>query len=126
MIFNGMNDRLDKMGKIDIGSTLEDAFPAVPRPRQVEADRAVSGDYRLPSSPPDTSCNSACLDSLMQKYFDALAARKPADAPVTADVIFSENGVIQPFGEASWLTMDKRGDWELTTLRIKARGGKIA
>jgi hypothetical protein len=98
----------------------------------------------------DTSCNAACLEDLMQKYFDALAARDPKAAPVTADVIFSENGVIQPFGEASWLTMDKRGaywlpvtdeaagqaavltvmyergDWELTTLRIKARGGKIA
>lgn len=98
----------------------------------------------------DTSCNSACLEDLMQQYFDALAARDPSAAPVTEDVIFSENGVIQPFGEASWLTMDgrgsywlpitdeaagqagvltvmyERGDWELTTLRIKARGGKIA
>jgi hypothetical protein len=98
----------------------------------------------------DTSCSSACLEGLMQKYFDALAARDPSAAPVTDDVIFSENGVIQPFGEASWLTMDgrgaywlpitdeaagqaavftvmyERGDWELTTLRIKARGGRIA
>jgi hypothetical protein len=98
----------------------------------------------------DTSCNAACLEDLMQKYLDALAARDPAAAPVTEDVIFSENGVIQPFGDASWKTMDKRGtywlpitdetagqaavltvmyergDWELTTLRIKARGGKIA
>lgn len=98
----------------------------------------------------DTSCNSACLEDLMQKYFDALAARDPAAAPVTEDVIFSENGVIQPFGDASWKTMDgrgtywlpitdeaagqaavftvmyERGDWELTTLRIKARGGRIA
>jgi hypothetical protein len=98
----------------------------------------------------DTSCKSACLEDLMQKYLDALAARNPAAAPVTTDVIFSENGVIQPFGDASWKTMDRRGtywlpmtdeaagqaavltvmyergDWELTTLRIKARGGKIA
>jgi len=98
----------------------------------------------------DTSCKSACLEDLMQKYFDALAKRDPHAAPVTDDVIFSENGVIQPFGDASWKTMDgrgtywlpitdeaagqaavltvmyERGDWELTTLRIKARGGKIA
>lgn len=98
----------------------------------------------------DASCNSACLEDLLQKYFDALAARNPSAAPVTGDVIFSENGVIQPFGQASWLTMDRRGsywlpitdeatgqaavltvmyergDWELTTLRIKARGGRIA
>ena len=98
----------------------------------------------------DTSCDSACLEGLMQRYLDALAARDPSAAPVTDDVIFSENGVIQPFGEASWLTMDgrgeywlpitdeaagqaavltvmyERGDWELTALRIKARGGAIS
>jgi hypothetical protein len=120
------------------------AAPATPPP----AAKLSMDDAPLQDA--DTSCNSACLEDLMQKYFDALAARDPKAAPVTADVIFSENGVIQPFGEASWLTMDKRGsywlpitdeaagqaavltvmyergDWELTTLRIKARGGKIA
>jgi hypothetical protein len=103
-----------------------------------------------PLADADTSCDSACLEDLMQQYLDALAANDPSAAPVTDDVIFSENGVIQPFGEASWLTMDgrgtywlpitdeaagqaavltvmyERGDWELTTLRIKARDGKIA
>ncbi len=29
----------------------------------------------------DTSCKSACLEDLMQKYLDALAARNPAAAP---------------------------------------------
>ena len=111
---------------------------------------AMGSMDEAPLKDADTTCNSACLEDLMQKWFDALAARDPAAAPVTEDVIFSENGVIQPFGDASWKTMDKRGtywlpmtdeaagqaavltvmyergDWELTTLRIKARGGKIA
>jgi hypothetical protein len=33
----------------------------------------------------DSSCKSACLEDLMQKYFNALAARNPSAAPVTAD-----------------------------------------
>ncbi len=28
-------------------------------------------------------------------------------------MIFSENGVIQPFGDASWKTMDRRGTYWL-------------
>lgn len=119
-------------------------------PAPVAETTSLGSMDEAPLKDADTSCNSACLEDLMQKYLDALAARDPSAAPVTEDVIFSENGVIQPFGEASWLTMDRRGsywlpmtdeaagqaavlavmyergDWELTALRIKARGGKIA
>ncbi len=118
-------------------------------PKAVVAGSMGSMDG-APLKDADTSCNSACLEQLMQTYLNALAARNPSAAPVTDDVIFSENGVIQPFGDASWKTMDgrgsywlpitdeaagqaavltvmyERGDWELTTLRIKARGGRIA
>jgi ketosteroid isomerase-like protein len=111
---------------------------------------AMGSMDEAPLKDADTSCNATCLEDLMQKYLDALAARDPSAAPVTDDVIFSENGVIQPFGDASWKTMDKRGsywlpmtdeasgqaavltvmyergDWELTALRIKARSGRIA
>lgn len=100
------------------------------------------------TTPPEP-CDSACLESLMSNYLDALAAKDPGAAPVADDVVFSENGVIQPFGEASWLTMEargsywlpitdpaagqaavftsmtERGDEELMTLRIKAEGGAI-
>jgi len=123
---------------------------ACARTPETVATTSMGSMDEAPLKDADTSCNAACLEDLMQKYLDALAARDPAAAPVTDDVVFSENGVIQPFGDASWKTMDKRGtywlpitdeaagqaavltvmyergDWELTTLRIKARGGKIA
>ncbi len=135
-------------GLLALGAACADAQKTAATTETATAAK-VSMD-EAPLKDADTSCNAACLEDLMQKYFDALAARNPSAAPVTPDVIFSENGVIQKFGEASWLTMDRRGtywlpmtdeaagqaavltvmyergDWELTTLRIKARGGKIA
>ncbi len=95
------------------------------------------------------SCDAACLEGLMSAYIDALAAKDPSAAPVADGLIFSENGVIQPFGEASWLTMEgrgsywlpitdpeageavvfttmiERGDEEQMTLRIKVEDGAI-
>jgi hypothetical protein len=97
----------------------------------------------------DGSCDSACLEDLLERYVAAWAAKDPAAAPVAADLLFSENGVFQPFGEASWLTMEgrgpywlpitdpaageaavfttmvERGDTEQVTVRIKVEDGLI-
>lgn len=148
-----MNTTTANLLKLAAAASLLALIASCSKAPETAAAPAAAAKISMDEAPlkdADTSCKSACLEDLMQKYFDALAARKPADAPVTKDVIFSENGVIQPFGEASWLTMDKRGtywlpitdeaagqaavltvmyergDWELTVLRIKARGGKIA
>jgi hypothetical protein len=58
-------------------------------------------------------CDGACLESLLSRYIDALAAKDPSAAPVADDVVYSENGVIQPLGQASWLTMESRGPYWL-------------
>jgi hypothetical protein len=49
----------------------------------------------------------------MSSYLNALSAHDPNKAPVAKSVIFSENGVIQPIGEAMWLTAGKRGSYWL-------------
>jgi hypothetical protein len=114
---------------------------------------ALAGCATAPMSgaPPmgDGSCDSACLEGLLEAYVAAWAAKDPSAAPVADDVAFSENGVMQPFGEASWLTMEgrgpywlpitdpaageaavfttmvERGDVEPVTVRIKVAGGLI-
>jgi hypothetical protein len=96
------------------------------------------------------SCDSACMEGLMRRYVEALAARNPAAAPVAPNVLFSEDGVIQPLGEASWLTagpnwgpywlpftdltsgqagvfttIEENGETNLMTLRVKVVDGRI-
>jgi hypothetical protein len=68
----------------------------------------------------DGSCDSACLEDLLERYVAAWAAKDPSAAPVAPDVIFSENGVMQPFGEASWLTMEGRGSYWLPMTDVAA------
>jgi hypothetical protein len=97
-----------------------------------------------------TSCDSACMEDLLRRYVTALAARDASAAPVAPDVRFSEDGVFQPIGEASWLTagpawgpywlpitdpesgqaalfttLEEGGETNLMTLRIKVEGGRI-
>jgi hypothetical protein len=81
---------------------------------------AVAGYGMTPAPAAAQTCDSACLENLMSGYLDALAANDPAAAPVAPDVMFSENGVIQPIGEASWLTADARGAYWLPFTDVEA------
>ena len=77
--------------------------------------------WALTASPAEAqTCDRACLEDLLAGYVDALVANDPAKAPVADDVIFSENGVIQPIGEASWLTADSRGSYWLPFTDVTA------
>lgn len=82
---------------------------------------SVAAGWAMTSAPAAAqSCDSACLESLLSDYVDALVANDPAAAPVAPDVIFSENGVVQPMGEASWLTADARGSYWLPFTDVEA------
>src|SRR5262245_50202124 len=56
-------------------------------------------------------CDRACLESMVDRYIDALIAHDPAKIPVTPDVRFVENGVQLPIGSALWKTASGRGTY---------------
>jgi hypothetical protein len=57
------------------------------------------------------SCDRGCLETMVNRYLDALVAHDPSKIPVTSDVRFVENGVALPLGSALWKTASGRGTY---------------
>jgi hypothetical protein len=55
------------------------------------------------------TCDHACLIGVMDQYLAAMIAHNPAGVAISAQVKFSENGVVLPIGMAAWQTMDSLG-----------------
>ena len=48
------------------------------------------------------SCNRACLEGFVDRYFAAVIADDPTAVPLAQNVRFSENGQVLPLGEGLW------------------------
>src|SRR5215471_10151984 len=74
---------------------------------------AACGQTGSSAAPPvaAASCDRACLESMVNRYLDAMVAHDPAKIPTTADVRFVENGVALPLGSALWKTASGRGTY---------------
>ena len=59
------------------------------------------------------SCDRGCLESMLDAYVDAVAARSPARLPVAAGVVFTENGQRLEIGDGLWHTATARGRYAL-------------
>jgi hypothetical protein len=85
----------------------------LPRPTSLLAALAiVAAASTVPTRAANAAdCDRACLESMVDRYVDALIAHDPAKIPVTADVRFVENGVQLPLGAALWKTASGRGTY---------------
>jgi hypothetical protein len=72
---------------------------------------AMTGSADRATEAAETKCDRACLESMVDRYVDALIAHDPAKIPVTANVRFVENGVQLPLGSALWKTASGRGTY---------------
>jgi len=63
------------------------------------------------AQPRADSCDEACLTDIMQRYLDALAKRAPADAPLAANVIATENEQLVAPGDGLWGTISGLGSY---------------
>jgi len=52
----------------------------------------------------NAACDRSCLKAFVDGYFDALAARNPAQLPVAAEIKYTENGRVLDLGEGFWKT----------------------
>jgi hypothetical protein len=57
-----------------------------------------------------TSCDSNCLDAMVDRYVAALVAHDPAQAPFAADARFTENTVALELGDGLWGTASAPAD----------------
>src|SRR5262245_54989247 len=53
------------------------------------------------------TCDRACLTPFIDRYLDALLAHAPSKAPLTANVVYTENGTRVTPGEGLWKTATK-------------------
>ena len=87
------------------------AVAAIPRPATTTQSRAAS-------------CDRACLEGWVDRYFAAAAADDPKAVPLAQNVRFTENGQVLPVGEGLWKSMKSAGKYRLAVADPEA--GQIA
>ncbi len=55
------------------------------------------------------SCDRACLEGFVDRYFAAVIADDPSAVPLARNVRFTENGQVLPLGEGLWKSMKAAG-----------------
>jgi hypothetical protein len=63
------------------------------------------------TGPIPLNCNRACLEDLVNQYLAALVAHDPKRLPLSADLKYSENDQMIEIGDASWKTIQGRGNY---------------
>ena len=66
------------------------------------------------------SCDRGCLESLLDGYADAVAARAPARLPIAPGAVFTENGQRLDIGDGLWHTATGRGRYTLRLADVEA------
>lgn len=64
-------------------------------------------------SEPTASCNAACLDGFVDRFFAAALAHDPGRLETSNDVRYTENGQLLPLGEGLWATLSGMRDYKL-------------
>ena len=66
-------------------------------------------------------CDRACLEGMVDTYFKALIDDNPGEAPLAANVRFTENGQHLPIGEGLWKSMKAAGHYRLFVTDVQAQ-----
>jgi len=59
------------------------------------------------------ACDRGCLESMLDRYVDALVARDPSKLAAARSVVFTENGQRLELGDGLWHTVTGRGGYAL-------------
>jgi hypothetical protein len=64
------------------------------------------------TGPIPLKCDRACLEGVMDQYLAAVVAHDPKRAPLSADVMYTENAQIVPVGDGFWKTAQGAGNYK--------------
>ena len=70
------------------------------------------------------SCDRACLEGMVERYLDAVAANNPSAIPLSPNVRFTEDGQRLLIGDGLWNTMKAKGKYRLFVTDVPA--GSVA
>jgi hypothetical protein len=66
------------------------------------------------------ACDRACLEGMVERYFDAVTASNPAAVPLSPNVRFTEDGQRLLIGDGLWNTMKGKGNYRLFVTDVPA------
>ena len=72
------------------------------------------------ASAQNAACDRGCLESMLDAYVDAVAARAPSRLTVAPDTVFTENGQRLELGDGLWHTATGRGRYALHLADVEA------
>ena len=70
------------------------------------------------------SCDRACLEGMVERYFDAVIANNPSAIPLSPNVRFTEDGQRLLIGDGLWNTAKAKGNYRLFVTDVPA--GSVA
>jgi len=93
---------------LTIGSLfLATSLFATARPSIAAQQAAAKSSVDLASQ-----CDRACLEGMMDKYLDAMAAHDPSKAPLSPHVEYAQDNVRLKIGQALWATISGLGRYK--------------
>jgi hypothetical protein len=95
-----------------------------PAPEAAAPQAAPAPAAAAPAQAAIVTCDRACLEGLVERYFDAVVANDPTQVPLAPDVIFTEDGQRLLIGDGLWNTMKGKGPYRLFTTDVAA--GQVA
>lgn len=66
-------------------------------------------------------CDRACLEGMVERYFDAAIDNNPAALPLAPDARFTEDGQRLAIGDGLWNTMKAKGKYRLFVTDVPAQ-----
>ena len=72
------------------------------------------------ASAQNAACDRGCLESMLDGYVDAVAARAPSRLAVAPGTVFTENGQRLELGDGLWHTATGRGRYSLRLADVEA------
>ncbi|MGA0806739.1 MAG: hypothetical protein ACO3PV_09540 [Pseudohongiellaceae bacterium] len=66
-------------------------------------------------------CDRACLEGMVERYFDAVIDNDPAALPLAPDTQFTEDGQRLVIGDGLWNTMKAKGKYRLFVTDVPAQ-----
>ncbi len=67
------------------------------------------------------ACDRACLESYVERYFDAVIANNPKLVPISPNVKFTEDGQRLLIGDGLWNTAKAKGKYRLFVTDVPAQ-----
>jgi len=88
---------------------------------RVLASALMLASAAAPAAAQPSACDRQCLESIVEKYLDALVRHDPSAVPLEATARYTENGQRLEVGDGLWRSVRSKGKYRLIVADIEAQ-----